>query len=125
MALDRSHRPSLQRPPFDDPTTHIPTPFAFDPEFKINFRHPAYPDSHNVLMILPGLDHPQGGIHHRTALWACIIVANNRFDGRLTEDRAGKVEVVVPLDGILQKHNYYFQVSEDYQGQDLQYPNSL
>lgn len=109
-------RHSLRRPPFGNPATHAGHPLDFDPEFDISFRHPAYKDPSDILIILPGLDHPQGGVHHHTALASCAIVANNRFDGWFTEDREGKVPVDVPLDGILQKRDYYFQVTGDYKG---------
>ncbi|TKA64736.1 hypothetical protein B0A49_11887 [Cryomyces minteri] len=107
-------RHPLQRPPFGNPATHAGHPLDFDPEFDISFRHPAYKDPSDILIILPGLDHPQGGIHHHTALAACAIVANNRFDGWFTEDREGKVPVNVPSDGVLQNRDYYFQVTSNY-----------
>jgi hypothetical protein len=44
----------------------------------VTFRHPGYPDEHNIIMILPALDHAQGGIHHETALIARAVVAGNR-----------------------------------------------
>jgi hypothetical protein len=63
-------------------------------------------------MVLPALDHPQGGIHHETARIACAIVANNRWEGFLTETRTGARASFGP-DGILRRNNYYFRVSED------------
>ena len=53
-------------------------------------RHPGYSDTGNILMVLPALDHPQGGIHHETARIARAIVANNRWEGFLTETRTGE-----------------------------------
>ena len=107
----------LRRPPFGNPATHAAHPLAFDPEFDISFRHPAYKDPSDIFMILPGLDHPQGGIlHHHTALAACAIVANNRFEGWFTEDQEGKIPVNIPSDGILRKRDYYFHVTSDYKG---------
>ncbi|KAH8691857.1 hypothetical protein BGW36DRAFT_386495 [Talaromyces proteolyticus] len=105
----------LQRAPYGDPITHIPTSLKFDPNYDIYFRHPAYPDPHDILIILPGLDHPHGGIHHQLALDACAILANNRYEGWFTEDREGNERVNVPLSGILRKRNYYFRVSDHYQ----------
>lgn len=118
MAFDDG-KTLLQRAQFSKPVNHIiaPGPIDFDANYDINFRHPAYPEPHDILIILPGLDHPQGGIHHQIALDACAILANNRYDGWFTEDREGAVRVRVPLDGILRKHDYYFQVSDDCQGE--------
>ncbi|KAH6636842.1 hypothetical protein F5144DRAFT_591857 [Chaetomium tenue] len=52
----------------------------------------------------------QFGLHHRTALTACQIVANNAFDGFLALDRAGTqpVNASVPIVGILTASEYYF-----------------
>ena len=102
----------LQRPPFGDPATHKAHPLMFQAEYDICFRHPAYEDPYDIFIILPGLDHPEGGIHHQTALLACAVIANNSFSGWLTEDRDGKMRVNVPLDGILRAQDYYFQVSK-------------
>ena len=103
MADPNPHLLPLQRPPFGDPATHAARPLAFNPEFDICFRHPAYEDPGDILIILPGLDHPDGGIHHQTSLVACAVIANNSFDGWLTEDRDGKVPVNVhsPEAGLL------------------------
>jgi len=60
-----------------------------DLNHRVYVRHPGYSDTGNTLMVLPALDHPQGGIHHETARIACAIVANNRWEGFLTETRAG------------------------------------
>jgi hypothetical protein len=92
---------------------------------KICFRHPAYDDSENIMMILPGLDHPQGGIHHLTARIACSILANNSWSGFFTEDKAGKRKTAAPEHGILRERNYYFLVSDDALGeQKFSYPPS-
>ncbi|KAJ9199091.1 hypothetical protein DTO166G4_7368 [Paecilomyces variotii] len=105
----------LRRACYGNSVTHTLEPLRFDPEYEIYFRHPAFLDPHDILIIIPGLDHPDGGIHHQTALDACAVLANNRYDGWFTEDREGTVRVKIPLDGILQKKNYYFQVSDNYQ----------
>lgn len=76
---------------------------------QITFRHPAYPPVQNVLLRLPALDHPSGGIHHETARTACAITAGNRWDGYLTEAIDGP-RVEIPSHGVLQKSNYYFHV---------------
>ncbi|KAK1139456.1 hypothetical protein N8T08_000735 [Aspergillus melleus] len=101
---------ALRRPAFDSPTTHIASPFVFDPEYDVCFHHPGYPTPYDILLIIPGLDHPDGGIYHRVALWACGILANNEFDGWLTEDREGLQRVTTPRDGILRRRDYYFHV---------------
>lgn len=44
----------------------------------IRFHHP---DPNDILLTLLAPDHPSGGLHHLTALTACVIVAGNRFDG--------------------------------------------
>lgn len=90
-----------------------------DLNHRVYLRHPGYTDTGNILMVLPALDHPQGGIHHETARIACAIVANNRWEGFLTETRTGERALVGP-DGILRGNNYYFRVSED--AADDKYP---
>jgi len=82
---------------------HLP---AYDSSFKIHFRHPGYSDSNNILIILPGLDHAEGGIHVYTAPIACAILANNRWDGFFTERRDGP-QVGLGPDGVLRGKDYY------------------
>ncbi|KAH8146893.1 uncharacterized protein LAJ45_08972 [Morchella importuna] len=67
-----------------DPEPRIPT----KPK-STTFRHPGYPDGHDVMFSLQALDRvivssqpqsdevPVWGIHHRTAVQACSIVACN------------------------------------------------
>ncbi|MCJ1422838.1 hypothetical protein MMC29_000718 [Sticta canariensis] len=76
---------------------------------QITFRHPAYPTFKNVLLRLPALDHPSGGIHHETARIACAIIAGNRWDGYFTEAIDGP-RVETHSHGVLQKSNYFFHV---------------
>lgn len=76
---------------------------------QITFRHPAYPSFQDVLLRLPALDHPSGGIHHETARIACAIIAGNRWDGYFTEAIDGP-HVEIPSHGVLQKSNYFFHV---------------
>ena len=76
---------------------------------RIKFRHPGYPDNHNILLSLCGVDHPDGGIHHETARIACAIVANNRWDGFLSEKHCG-LGINIPRNGIIRGQGYYFQV---------------
>jgi hypothetical protein len=101
----RSH---YRTPSHEDGGQNLPT----DLNHRVYLRHPGYSDTGNILMVLPALDHPQGGIHHETARIACAIVANNSWEGFLTETRTGGRARVDP-DGILRGKNYYFRVSED------------
>ena len=79
---------------------------------RVFLRHPGYDDTHNTLLALPALDHPLGGIHHETARIACAIIANNKWDGFLTETKTGG-RSRIESDTILRKTDYYFRVSED------------
>ena len=72
-------------PSHEDGGQNLPT----DVNHRAYLRHPGYSDTGNVLMVLPALDHPQGGIHHETTRIACAIIANNRWEGFLTETRMG------------------------------------
>ena len=81
MSLSDDQKIALWRPAFGNPTTHTGSPLVFDPEYDVCFHHPGYQDPHDILLILPGLDHPDGGIYHRVALWAYGILANNEFNG--------------------------------------------
>ncbi|KAE8154257.1 hypothetical protein BDV25DRAFT_136181 [Aspergillus avenaceus] len=114
MSDSDNHSVVLQRPAFAQPPLHTPSPLKFNPGYDIKFCHPGYPDPYNILLILPGLDHPEGGIYHRAALWSCGIIANNQFNSYLSEDREGHVRVTTPLDGILRKRSYYFQVQDEH-----------
>ncbi|KAK4246086.1 hypothetical protein C7999DRAFT_42400 [Corynascus novoguineensis] len=78
----------------------------------IYFLHPGY-DSHNTLLSLPRVDSTTStyGVHHRTALLACQIIAGNAFtNSYLAFDKAGQQRVQVPLDDILIDRQYYFIV---------------
>ena len=82
---------------------------------QIRFCHPGYPPP-NTLLSLPRTDGtPSGtyGVHHRTALLACEIIANNAFGaGHLTLDQEGQQRIDTPLDGILTEGVYYFIIGE-------------
>ncbi|KAF2194705.1 hypothetical protein K469DRAFT_725931 [Zopfia rhizophila CBS 207.26] len=78
-------RPQYKTPSHEDSGQNLPT----DLNHRVYLRHPGYSDTGNILMVLPALDHPQGGIHHETARIACAIVANNRWEGFLTETKTG------------------------------------
>ena len=101
----RSH---YRTPSYEDGGQNI----SIDLNHRVYLRHPGYSDTGNILMVLPALDHPQGGIHHETTRIACAIVTNNRWEGFLTETRTG-VRALFGPDGILYRNNYYFWVSED------------
>ena len=66
--------------------------------FKIEFKHPAYPESENVFLSLVGFDEfkreadatTEVGLHHGTALIACGIVAGNAFDGYFSKEKGGQ-----------------------------------
>ncbi|KAK3360897.1 hypothetical protein B0T24DRAFT_692953 [Lasiosphaeria ovina] len=80
---------------------------------QIEFYHPGYDSNSNLLLTLPRVDPtPSGpgyGVHHRTALLACQIIAGNAFDNSyLSLDRAGQRRVQVSPDGILTDEGYYF-----------------
>ena len=104
-------RSAYGEPTHPDGGQGLPSDFSY----KINFRHPGYDDNSNVLLVLPGLDGPNGGIDHETARIACGILANNNWAGFFAEDKEGK-QKVGSFDAILHKKNYYFHVSSDANG---------
>lgn len=109
------------RPPFAAPTHQdggkdIPE----DVTCTVTFRHPGYPDEHNIIMVLPALDDVQGGVHHETALIACAVVAGNRWDGFLSEQRTGS-GVLTPRDGVLKGKEYYFRLPDNAGGRSTQH----
>ena len=80
----------------------------------IRFRHPAY-SNHTLFLTLPRVDSvalvPTFGVHHRTALLACKIIAGNAFtNSYLSLNKAGQQRVQVPLDSVLTEDEYYFIV---------------
>lgn len=82
---------------------------------QISFRHPGYLGPNNILLTLARTDCEESngtvvfGLHHKTALLACQIIANNVFtSGYFTLDSAGLQRLDVPLDGLLIKREYYF-----------------
>ncbi|EHK45280.1 hypothetical protein TRIATDRAFT_167130, partial [Trichoderma atroviride IMI 206040] len=86
---------------------------------EIRFRHPGYHGPIlNHLLSLPRVDCQDVndtvvyGIHHKTALTACQIIANNAFDtGYFALDQAGLHGVKVPLDGLLTEDQYFFIIN--------------
>jgi hypothetical protein len=80
---------------------------------QIRFLHPGYPNEHCLLLVLPALDVPEG-VHHGLALDVCAMVADNRWDGYFTLDRAGLRRI--PTDDLelsLRAEAYYFHVPGD------------
>jgi hypothetical protein len=92
-------------------------PFELGSRDDICFYHPGYHTS-NLLLTLPRVDSAvvadattACGIHHRTALLACQIIAGNTFDNsHFALDRADQQPVQVPLDSVLTGNEYYFIV---------------
>ena len=75
--------------------------------------HPDYPAGENQLIRLPAND--DGGVHYDTALVACQILANNRWDGYFARKTAAPAaaapvfeRVVRPADSVLRGHEHYF-----------------
>jgi hypothetical protein len=81
---------------------------------SILFLHPGYRPPLNILLSLPRVDRSADsaapfGVHHRTALLACQIIADNAFDtGYLSVDKEGQQRVAVELEGVLTGDAYYF-----------------
>jgi hypothetical protein len=80
--------------------------------YRVHFRHPAYPDSSNVLLSLHAWDQAGGGIHYGLAHTACAIIANNRFDGYLSREIDGSSRIEAEWDSCLpaESHGFYFHV---------------
>ncbi|KAI0423398.1 hypothetical protein F5Y09DRAFT_327483 [Xylaria sp. FL1042] len=103
----------------------LPRPHTIEPNGEVQFCHPGYASPHDVLFQLPRLDHALDstststalkGVHHRTALTACQIIANNAYNGYLTTDRQGRERVDVHPDHVLTESQYWFFTSPDQQG---------
>ncbi|SPO07719.1 uncharacterized protein DNG_10414 [Cephalotrichum gorgonifer] len=103
----------FHRRPFAVPA--VPAPNTQSRIRNVSFLHPAYPPPINVLFSLscPDRDGEVSGVHHRTALVACQIIANNAFEtGALFLDREGQnpVPSSVGMDGVLTEEEYFFHV---------------
>ena len=66
---------------------------------NINFRHPGYAYTCNILFELPEIDHPEGGIHYGFAKDACAIVADSRWEGYLSLTSDEQTAPLVPPEG--------------------------
>ena len=115
-------------PPFLAQQHPPPPSLGFGSRDDVCFYHPGYPDF-NLLLTLPRVDStadttPTYGIHHRTALLACQIIAGNAFNNsRFAHDRAGRQLVQVPLDGVLTDNQYYFIVDGSGKCSPLLFPS--
>ena len=80
----------------------------------IEFLHP-HCGGPSALFRLPKLDSTSSvsGVHYRTALLACQIVANNAFDGYLATDRNGEARVAMGDDDLLTRERYWFIADAD------------
>lgn len=91
----------------------IKPPCSIPPEYpsrhQVTILHPAYNSPGNVLLVLSATDHPSGAIHHETALVACGIVADNRWDGYFTKNKNGP-RIDLESNGLLIQGQYYFHV---------------
>lgn len=98
-----------------EPRTISPPPRDLLLRAEIRFLHPGYATAANQFLSLARVDCENSdgtviyGLHHKTALIACQIIAGNAFDtGRFTLDRAGLQNVTVSLDGLLKENQYFF-----------------
>lgn len=98
---------------------HVPHQDHYRTQRSIVFYHPAYSWPQNILFKLPQVDLLDANgqptsLHHRTALLACQVIANNSFlTGRLYFDALGRFPVLdqVPLDAGLTRTEYYYIVN--------------
>ncbi|KAL6352599.1 hypothetical protein LRP88_13065 [Fusarium phalaenopsidis] len=84
---------------------------------QIRFYHPGYLKPLNLLFCLPRVDYSAEdnayGVHYRTALTACQIVANNAFEkGRLARDDKGQ-DIVADDEKVLLERDYWFFIEDD------------
>ncbi|KAJ8125380.1 hypothetical protein O1611_g8259 [Lasiodiplodia mahajangana] len=106
--------PLARQPPQSPPFTAAPTKYPL-----VRIKHPGYGDlPNNTLLTLPAVDSiglsssgRSWGLHHRTALTAGAIIANNAFDkAYFSHDQKGRERVTTPLDGILIPGDYWLQL---------------
>lgn len=109
-------------PPYVPPASHSSehrtsrSPPSLPSSTMIDFLHPAYDFPANILFSLPAVDTPLGssrsGVHHGTALTACMIITANR-PGRLTTSATPPTAAefalsAVSWDTVLTEPRYYF-----------------
>ncbi|KUI52503.1 hypothetical protein VP1G_10386 [Cytospora mali] len=105
---------SLARPPAVAPP-HVGRDSRLQ---RVCIRHLGYGvDPNNILLNLPAVDETSNssrGLHHRTALTAGAILANNAFDlVYLAYDQAGRDRVAIDLDGILAPGDYWLHLRRE------------
>ncbi|KAI3391567.1 hypothetical protein diail_7145 [Diaporthe ilicicola] len=116
------------------PGTDYETPSSQEslPETSVAFCHPGSEAPFNILFSVPRVEKtPNGswGVHYLTALTACQIVANNAFDGYIS-DQADGAPLTANPDSILLRSRYFFIVPDrpDYavvpSFQEWQFPGS-
>ncbi|KAL1616272.1 hypothetical protein SLS56_011485 [Neofusicoccum ribis] len=107
------------RPAYSSPSSHPDgdAQASADPSHRILVRHPHYAPSASLLLLLHAPDHPDGGIHHETLRVWCAAIADNRFDGCLSDTRDGP-ETDTPRDHVLRCREYFFLVP----GSSLEHP---
>lgn len=101
----------MLREPFAAPVQDA----RFQKRNKIAFKHPAYRNQlgGNTLFNLWAWDAAEGGLHHGTALLACVVVACNATNGYLCKDEAGLEPITQDMDDILPvRLEYYSHVPD-------------
>jgi hypothetical protein len=91
---------------------------------QIYFHHPGYSDvdGADVLFFLWSFDSNDGGLHHGTARTACGIIANNAWDGYLSDTKDGGA-LELDYDDLLLKKDYWFHVpNQGSESTDKNYP---
>ncbi|MCJ1299235.1 hypothetical protein MMC08_002027 [Hypocenomyce scalaris] len=99
----------------------------------IIFRHPGYADPHNVLLKLlaPDSSSPISalGLHAGYALTACGVVAGNRWDGWLSQEREQNGDEsqriyfhTVDMETVLKQSSYYFHLPNNDDDRPHPYP---
>jgi hypothetical protein len=102
---------------YRNPMAHSLPPTELLSREAIRFLHPGY-SIQNRLLSLPRVDRVENttttfGVHHRTALLACQIIAGNAFDtSHLTLDKEGQQPVNLLLDDILTEKEYYLIIGD-------------
>ncbi|KAF7548348.1 hypothetical protein G7Z17_g7113 [Cylindrodendrum hubeiense] len=106
---------------FHRPQFPVPSTGEYHRQQCIAVYHPAYRYPQSLLVNLPQVDAVDStgqptGLHHRSALLACQIIAHNAFEkGKLYFDQDGKYPVIdkIPLDGALPDTSYFFILGSD------------
>ena len=102
----------LIREPLRTPSHHQEEEEISSQPLNVSVHHPFYKEN-NMLLQLCAFDDTSGGIHHGTLHAASAIIANNRFDGYLSETRAPGVPLTALHNDVLLLDKYYFHVPDD------------